>query len=189
MTKTVDRKRKAKPRIKAGHPKGGAAARISLFVEALLSNGENVTHAALAAGFSPKSAASQGSRLLKNVKVQQELNNRRSEVLAKFKLTTERTLQEIARLAYSDPRSFYNLDGSLKKIHELDDDCAASIASIEMDEIKAQGEVIGVTRKIKQWDKNSALEKAVKILGLYLKDNEQSRSVAQVIIVPAKDAS
>lgn len=150
-----------------------AADRRKRFIEALLSNGENITNAALAAGFSPKTAASQGSRLLKHVEVQQALNTRRAEVLQKFQLTTDRTLQEIARLAFSDPRKFYRSDGTLKPIHELDDDCAATVASIEVDEIKAGEIVVGVTHKLKQWDKNSALEKAMKHLGQYQRDNEQ----------------
>lgn len=167
--------------------KDTAAARRKLFIEALLSNGENITKAALAAGFSPNSAAQQGSRLLKHVEVQQALNSRRAEVLDKFKLTTERTYQEIARLAYADPRKFFNPDGSIKPIHELDDDCAAAIAGIDIDEIKADGFVIGHTRKIKQWDKNAALEKAAKILGLFERDNEQNRPLTRIVVMPAKD--
>lgn len=174
MATTTKAKRKSPPKKRmAGHPAGSAELRRKLFIEALLSNGENVTRAALAAGFSAKSAASQGSRLLKNAKTQQELHTRRSQLLAVFQLTTERTLREVARLAYSDPRKFYKLDGSLKAIHELDDDTAATIASVEVDEIVAGGAVIGMTRKVKQWDKGQALDKAMKHLGLYERDNEQ----------------
>lgn len=164
-------KKPLKP-IKAGQNDTAKARRLR-FIEAFLSNGENASQAALAAGFSPKTAGQQGSRLLKNVEVKAEIDKRRTEVLDKFRLTTERTYQEIARVAYADPRKFFNADGSIKPIHELDDDCAAVIASIEVDEIKAEGRIIGVTRKIKSWDKNAALEKASKILGLFKKDNEQ----------------
>lgn len=177
--------KRKKQRTKAGHPPGSAQQRIKLFVEALLSNGENVTQAAVAAGFSPKSAASQGSRLLKNVKVRQELDNRRTEVALKVGLTTERTLLEVARLAYSDPRKFYNADGSLKSILELDDDCAATIASVEWDEVKAEGQVIGLTRKLKQWDKNAALEKAMKFHGAYEKDNAQPNAAVAAALSEA----
>lgn len=166
-----------------------AKARRLRFVEAFLSNGENASQAALAAGFSPKTAGQQGSRLLKNVEVQQAINSRRTEVLDKFKLTTERTYQEIARLAYSDPRKFFNADGSIKPVHELDDDCAAVIAGIDLDEIKVDGVVIGQTRKIKQWDKNAALEKAAKILGLFGKDNAQSQPLTRIVVMPAKDSA
>ena len=122
---------------------------------------------------------------MKNVKVRQELDNRRTEVALKVGLTTERTLLEVARLAYSDPRKFYNADGSLKSILELDDDCAATIASVEWDEVKAEGRVIGLTRKLKQWDKNAALEKAMKFHGAYEKDNAQPNAAVAAALSEA----
>ncbi len=169
---TGPRPRKAK-KAKPGQNKATTEQRFKLFAEAYLSNNGNATHAALAAGFSPKTAASQGSRLLKNVKVKQYLDSRRAEVLTKVGLTTERTLLEVARLAYSDLRKLYHPDGRLKAVHELDDDAAATIASLEVDEITVGENVIGVTKKLKQWDKGQALDKAMKHLGLYEKDNEQ----------------
>lgn len=101
---TTSKPKKSKQKPKAGHPPGSAEQRIKLFVEALLSNGENVTKAAIDAGFSPKSAASQGSRLLKNVKVRQELDKRRTAILDKFQITTETTLAHIWGMATADVR-------------------------------------------------------------------------------------
>lgn len=173
----VAKKKSAAKAAKSGTGKEAAAHRKAAFVEAMLSNDENITAAALAVGFSPKTAASQGSRLLKDVEVQRLLKERRASLIQKMELTTERTLREIARMAYSDPRKFYNADGTLKQIHELDDDTAATVASIELDEIKADGVVIGITRKIKQWDKNAALEKAMKHLGQYEADNKQRHPI------------
>ncbi|MEI2285013.1 terminase small subunit [Paenibacillus polysaccharolyticus] len=45
-----------------------------LFVTEYLQNGNNATQAAIAAGYSEKTASSQGSRLLKSVEIQQYLN-------------------------------------------------------------------------------------------------------------------
>lgn len=45
-----------------------------IFVTEYLRNGNNATQAAIAAGYSEKTAASQGSRLLKSVEIQQYLN-------------------------------------------------------------------------------------------------------------------
>lgn len=47
---------------------------IMLFITEYLKNGNNATHAAIAAGYSERTASSQGSRLLKSVDVQQYLN-------------------------------------------------------------------------------------------------------------------
>lgn len=176
-------KKTAKPmqkKAKAGNTQEDAEHRRKLFVEAYLTNGGNAGEAARAAGYSAKTSHAAGSRLLKHVEVLTALQQRRKVVLEKFELTTERTLREIARLAYSDPRKFYNADGTLKQIHELDDDTAATIASVELDEIKAEGVVIGITRKVKQWDKNAALEKAMKHLGEYEADNRQRNPIQEL---------
>lgn len=97
-------KRKAKARTKAGQNKASTEQRRSLFIEAYLSNNENATQAALDAGFSPKSAASQGSRLLKNAKVKQELDSRRAEVIRKVGINTEEALQHLWGIATADSR-------------------------------------------------------------------------------------
>lgn len=168
----------AKGPVKKKKGKAGTSSaddRKALFVAAYLDNGGNATQAAITAGFSPKSADSQASRLLKDAKVKALVAEKTAAVLAKVELSVERTLREIARLAYSDPRRFYNADGSLKRIIDLDDDAAACVASVEVDEINAGETVIGNTVKMKQWDKNAALDKAMKFHGLYEKDREQSR--------------
>jgi len=55
-----------------------------------------------------------------------------------------------------DPARLYHEDRSLKNITEMDDDTRAAIASIEIDESKVDGVVVGHTTKIKLWDKNRA---------------------------------
>ena len=152
-------------RVKAGTSKASAADKRKLFVEAYLSNNGNATQAAISAGYSPHSAERQGIRLTRDVRVSSELDKRRTEVVAAAELSTEQTIREVARLAFSDPRNIVNKDGTVKKLNELDADTAAAVASYEVDKD-------GVI-KYKFWDKNSALEKAAKVQGLYEKDNEQ----------------
>ena len=130
-----------------------------------MSNNGNATQAAISAGYSPHSAERQGIRLTRDVRVSSELDKRRTEVVAAAELSTEQTIREVARLAFSDPRNIVNKDGTVKKLNELDADTAAAVASYEVDKD-------GVI-KYKFWDKNSALEKAAKVQGLYEKDNEQ----------------
>lgn len=120
-------------------------------------------------------------KLSKNGEVRARIAELASKAAGKAELSIDRTLREIARLAYSDPRKFYDSEGNLRPIHELDDDTAACISSVEVDEIKMEHAVIGHTKKVKQWDKNSALEKAMKFHGLYEKDNAQQQPVEIVI--------
>ena len=175
-------KKKPVKRVKAGTSKRSAEEKKALFVEAYLSNGGNLTQAALAVGYSKGGAAKAGFRLSKDVLVLSMLGQRQQEIGEIIGLTTEKTLREIARIAYSDPRKLFNKDGSAKPIHELDDDTAACVASLEVDEIGMDGQVIGHTRKIKQWDKNAALEKAMKFHGLYERDNSQKTDPLRELI-------
>jgi phage terminase small subunit len=177
LKRLTSKRAKAKPIRKAGSSKDSAEMRRILFVEAFMSSDENVTAAALAAGFSPKSAASQGSRLLKHVKTQTLLNKRRAELVAKFQLTTEAVLKNLAQALYFDPRKMFREDGSLKAIHELDDDTAQALAGFEVtEEFSGRGEARGLsgyTKKVKWLDKNSARDQAMKHFGQYMKDNKQ----------------
>ena len=144
-----------------------AVERRRIFVEAYLSNGQNATKAAMAAGYSthPKTANSAGCRLLKHPEVVARLDERRRALAQKFELTTEKNLQEVARIAYCDPRKIMAQDGSIKLPHELDEDTAAAIASFE---VSFDGSI-----KYKFWPKTQALDMANKIMGNYEKDNRQ----------------
>lgn len=165
-----------KTRVKAGTSNAAAANRRKAFVTAYLGNGRNATQAAITAGYSVKSAAAQASRLLKDVKISAQVTAVTEKAQAIAGLTLERTLQEVARVAYFDPRRLYR-DGQLIPLHELDDDTAAAVASLEvLEEFSGRGEereLDGYTKKLKFWDKNAALDKAMRHLGAYEKDNAQ----------------
>lgn len=155
------------PNPKPGCSRSDVQARRAVFVENFIASG-NATQAALQAGFSPRTAGQQGSRLLKLVEVQQEISARRTARIKKFELSTDRVLRELSRIVFLDPRQFFNRDGTMKAITELDEDCAAGIASLVITEIKDEkGVITGCTRKIRFWDKNAALQKAMTKLGLF----------------------
>lgn len=130
----------------------------------------NGLQAAIRAGYSAKTAGSQASRLLKNVKVRSEIDALLKKVATKNEITVERTLQEIARIAYGDVRKLYDEKGALKPIHELDEDAAAQIAGVEVDEVRRGDEedpIAVVTRKLKRWDKGKALDQCMAYLGMH----------------------
>ena len=161
-------------------------ARYRAFVDAYLANGRNATQAAITAGYSPKTAYAQGARLLRKAQIAAAIDAASEKAQAASGLTVERTLREVARVAYFDPRKLFRGDGSLKDPSEWDDDTAAAVAAIEGYSVKAQkrgkksansdeaddASIYGMT-KVKLWDKNAALEKAMKHLGLYERDNAQ----------------
>lgn len=179
--------RAKKKRVKAGTGKAAAAARRVAFVEAYIANGRNGTEAAIAAGFSPHSAHSRALELVKDREVIEMIEERHEALSVITGLDQVRTLREVARIAYSDPRKLFTETGSLKEMSELDDDCAAIVASVETEQVKSSGEggdgALAQTKKLKLWDKNAALEKAMKFHGLYEKDNLQAPKPIHITMV------
>lgn len=161
------------PKAKLGSSKEEVENRKVTFAKAFLANGGNARQAAITAKYSLKSVDAQASRLLKDAKVQEILKAERARALTAADITVERVLREVGRIAFADTRKLFKADGTMVPVRDLDDDTAASLASVEVDEIKAGGAVIGNTHKIKMWDKGAALEKLMKHLGLYEKDNSQ----------------
>lgn len=72
-----------------------------LFVEAYLANGMNATQAALEAGYSPKTAYSQGQRLLKNVEAVAEIQRRLDQKVMSANESLE-LMSEMARISLDD---------------------------------------------------------------------------------------
>lgn len=130
----------------------------------------NASKAAEQAGYSSKTSAQQASRLLTKVKVQEYLQSRKEKIAEKLQYSQERTMLEIARVAFGDIRNLFTVDGALKPITELDDDTAAIISSVEVHEEEATSRdieedekiVAGVIKKVKLWDKMKGLEMLAK---------------------------
>ena len=183
------KQRKAlKKRVKAGTSKAAKAARKVKFKAEYLKNGGNGYQAAIAAGYKPGDSAEKAAeRLSGEVGFMAAVAKDAETIAERAGLSVERTLREVRRLAYSDPRRLFDEAGELRPIHTLDDDTAATIASIEQLEEFGQGaegvrKLIGYTKKLKVWDKNSALEKAMKYHGLYKEDNKQLGEAASLAL-------
>jgi phage terminase small subunit len=91
------------------------------------------------------------------------------ERAARTGITADRVLAEIAKLAFFDPRKFFDADGAPIPIHELDDDTAAALAGMNVFEVfEGTGKnrvFVGYTKKYKLTDKRGSLE----LLGKHLK--------------------
>ena len=155
----------------------GFAERLTRFEQIFLSNGNNATLAAIEAGYSPKTAHAKGHSLLKKLKETGRLAKVAEKAAERAELKTERTLREVATIAYNDSRRFHQPDGSFKMPEMWDDDMAACVAGVEMGHI-----VIGkgkrarlqpYVKKIKYWSKIEALDKAMRHAGLFERDNRQ----------------
>jgi phage terminase small subunit len=139
------------------------------FVAEYLANGLNATQAAIAAGYSEKTAQQQGSRLLLNGEVAAAVAGKTNLMLEKLEITADMVLQEIGKLAFFDPGKLFNPDGSMKLISEIDERSRASLAGFDACELfEGTGEqkhAYGLLKKVKLVDKTRNLE----MLGRYFK--------------------
>lgn len=90
------------------------SAKQELFVDEYLID-LNATQAAIRAGYSPKTAEQQGSRLLSNVKVKGRVAEKMAERSKRCGINQDRVLQELARIAFVNPADVINMsDASIK---------------------------------------------------------------------------
>lgn len=128
----------------------------------------NATQAAIRAGYSAKTAYSQGQRLLKKVEIRKVIGEATERQNCRIEITADRVLQEIAKIAFFDPRKLFDRYGNPKGINEIDDDTAAAIAGLDVD-TKTDGEsdLLTITKRIKIADKQKALDMLGRHYGLF----------------------
>lgn len=165
-------------RVKLGTSIEAAAQRRAEFVEAFVANGGNATKAAIAAGYSEKTARQQGARLLSDVAISGAIAKRSAEAVASAQLSTEEIMADIARTLRFDPRKLYNDDGSMKSIKDLDDATAACLTGIEVVIQKGteNDEKPLYVKKVKWEGKAVARDQAMRVFGMFEKDNKQKAS-------------
>lgn len=139
--------------------------------EYLAAPDQNADAAMLRAGYKGKHARQYAYHALQRAEVMAEIQRKLAPTLKRLEITKERVLEEIARVAFLDPRKFYREDGSLKLVPELDDDTAAALAGMEVEEAyehfgKGQAKPCGQLKKIKHADKLKALELSARYLKL-----------------------
>lgn len=124
----------------------------------------NATAAAKRAGYSEKTACEQGSRLLANVKVQEEIQKRQVKLQSKLEITQERVLSELASIAFANGSDFATINANglinIKATSQVPKEKLPAIAGIKY---SANG--LGV--EIKLHDKVRALEMLGRHLGLF----------------------
>ena len=153
----------------------------------------NATQAAIRAGYSAKTAYSQGQRLLKHVEVSQAISDALSQRSQRTEITQDRVLQELAKIGFADTRKLLRWTGNLPQMNEeaaeesgeveisvanfvqlfdsdeLDDDIAACISEISQTKDGAL--------KVKLHDKQAALVSIGRHLGMFTDKVEHSGKV------------
>ena len=156
-----------------------------LFIEAYLIH-KNATKAAIAAGFSERSANNQGARLMANDAIRGEIEARLASTLDRYAVTSERIIRELALIAFANIGDFVAVQAGRSSIVDFGTatrEQMASLRSVEIDERTIDGAAPGVRKiKISLSDKRQALMDLAKLRAMLPGDLlEHSGSVEHVV--------
>lgn len=114
------------------------------------------------------------SKLLADARIMLRIKELRAEVAARTTVSEARVVEEVARIGLLDPSRMFDERGNLLPITQMPAEVRAAIASFEVVEVPGEdGGTLLQVKKVKLVDKNSALEKLMKHLGMFEKDNAQ----------------
>jgi phage terminase small subunit len=129
----------------------------------------NGTQAAIRAGYAETSAGAEASRLLKNVNIALAID---IAMATSPGITRTRIVNELAKIAFAQPRDYFEWgpDGvTVRDCADLTDDQAAVISEVSQTITESGG-----TIRVKLSDKQSALEKLGKVLGMFRERHEHT---------------
>lgn len=120
----------------------------------------NATKAAIRAGYSKKTAASQGEALLRKPEIAALVKAATAKQLERADLTAARVLEEMRRLGFANVQDLFDANGDMIPIHKLTREQAACISSFEvvMKNATAGDGKIDRVLKFRMWDKRATLE-------------------------------
>jgi phage terminase small subunit len=119
----------------------------------------NATQAAIRAGYSAKTAEQQGPRLLGNVGVQSAIAEAQQARAERLEVDADWVLTRLFLEADADLADLYDDDGSLRPVKDWPDIWRKGlVAGVDVEEIRADGAVVGTVRKIKLSDRIKRVE-------------------------------
>jgi phage terminase small subunit len=139
---------------------------------------QNGKRAAIRSGYSPLSAESTASVILSDPKVRAAVDAALEQRAQEAGASVAEVMLLLTRIAKADLRRVVDEYGRTLPLHEIPEDLAAAISSIEVEELfgtvesvgprggtKKERVQFGYTTKVKLWDKNKAAE----LLGKHLR--------------------
>lgn len=112
------------------------------------------------------------NKKLKKANVKAYIEARLEKISKKLEISTERVLQEDARIAYSDIGELFN-GPTLIPPADLPENVRRAVSSVKVTERKSGEDSFERVYEYKFWDKGRAIERLDKHLGVFEKDNKQ----------------
>jgi phage terminase small subunit len=151
----------------------------------------NATQAAIRAGYSKRTARSQGQRLLTNVDIGKAIEVALAARSERTEVTQDMVVRELAKIGFGDIRKLFTPGGNLLPVSDLDDDTAACLSSIEITTRKVRGgedDEVEEVSKVRLWDKRAALVDLGRHLGMFTDKVQHSGAIGPVAITFLRQA-
>ena len=136
----------------------------------------NATRAYMRArpGASQSTADACARRMLGNARISSAIAAERKVIARSMALEVEQVMRETARIAFFDPRCLLDADGRPLPVSAWDDNTAAAVVGLEvLEQFEGNGterRLVGRIWRYKIADKNAALDRAAKFLGMFEQD-------------------
>lgn len=118
------------------------------------------------------------SMLIATEKVQLRIKELRDAAAEVAMVGPVETLKELAALVFCDPATAFDEAGDVLPIRNMPRSTRAAIAAVKQRRT-LRGELV---TEVKFWDKNAALDKLMRHLGLFERDNEQKKDAYEDLL-------
>lgn len=138
----------------------------------------NATQAAIRAGYSKKTARSQGQRLLTNVDIAEAIAEAQQERAERTEITADRVLEELGKIGFANMQDYIRVtpDGDAYiDLSKLTREQAAALSEVTVEDFtEGRGDDARDVRrvKVKLIDKRAALVDIGKHLGMFIERKE-----------------
>lgn len=147
--------------------------RLAAFAEDFVRNGGNAARAARTAGFASCGAHVRGCEMLGRADVQEAIKTRQAELMRRYRVDTKNTIEELASIVFFDPVDFFDADGRLRPIDDVPMRTRKALAGFKVRRMPGPNGTTEEIVEIRFLDRGAAIEKLMRHLGLYEKDNRQ----------------
>jgi phage terminase small subunit len=128
----------------------------------------------------PETVNNKAYAMLKVGEIRARLDAYKKPVIEKTQLRLERVILENMNVAFFDIRTILDNDGAVKPVNEWPPEAGAAISSIEvLEQYEGSGKdrvFVGYLKKVRLVEKGGALDRLMKHLGAYEKDNKQKEN-------------
>lgn len=152
----------------------------------------NGTQAAIRAGYSAKTANRIASENLSKPVIQNYLTELKRRVAENNDGLIQKVINELVKVGFSNIQDYITVGNNVVDFTDIDSNKAAAISSVKKSVTTFGTDDNGGTKEViefKLWDKISALEKLGKHLGIFEKDNEQSKNNKLILEIVRRTAT